>query len=97
MNMQDGQDEVGAILARIAMIAEEVNVIALEGSGGVRTCAHQMVINAEVQLRLREMLALCDAADVSRKHGSEPVPPEAHRLVANVDFALEQQVLNVPQ
>ncbi len=33
MTMQDGQDEVGAILAKIAMIAEEVNVIALKGSG----------------------------------------------------------------
>jgi len=64
MTMQDRQDEVGAVLAQIAMIAEDVNVIALEGSGA--GCAHagQMAIIAEVQLRLREMLALCDAADV---------------------------------
>ena len=63
MNMQDRQDEVAAILAQIAMIAEEVNFLALEGSGARRTYAEQTAIVAEVQLRLREMLALCDAAD----------------------------------
>ena len=31
MTKQDSQDEVGAILAQIAMIAEEVNLLALEG------------------------------------------------------------------
>jgi hypothetical protein len=62
MTMQDRQDEVGAILAQIAMIAEEVNVIALEGPGTGRTHAGQMAIVAEVQLRLRVMLAFCDEA-----------------------------------
>ena len=62
MNMQDRQDEVAAILAQIAMIAEEVNVTALAGSGARRTYAEQMAINAEVKLRLWEMLALCDEA-----------------------------------
>jgi hypothetical protein len=61
--MQDRHEEVGAILAQIAMIAEEVNVIALVGSGAGCTPAEQVAIIAEVQLRLREMLALCDAAD----------------------------------
>jgi hypothetical protein len=63
MNMQDRQHELGPILAQIAMIAEEVNVIALQGSGAGCTPAEQVAIIAEVQLRLREMLALCDAAD----------------------------------
>jgi hypothetical protein len=35
--MQDRQDEMGATLAQIAMIAEEVNLLALEGSGACRT------------------------------------------------------------
>jgi hypothetical protein len=61
MNMQDRQDEVGAILAQIAMIAEDVNVIALEGSGAGCTPAEQVAIIAEVQLWLREMLALCES------------------------------------
>jgi hypothetical protein len=63
MIMQDRQDEVGATLAQIAMIAEEVNVIALAGSGADTTHDEQLAINAEVQLRLRAMFALCNGAD----------------------------------
>jgi hypothetical protein len=59
MNMHDRQHELGPILAQIAMIAEEVNVIALQGSGACRTCAHQMAIIAEVQLRAVAMTKLC--------------------------------------
>ena len=36
------------------------------------------------------------AANVGREHRTEPVPPVPHRLVANVDVALEQQVFDVP-
>ena len=36
-------------------------------------------------------------ANLRSKHWAEPVPPEPHRLVANVDAALEQQVLDIPQ
>ena len=35
--------------------------------------------------------------DLGGEHRSEPVPPEPHRLVANLDAALMQQVLNVPK
>ena len=49
MTAQDRQDEMGAILAQIAMIAEEVNVLALEGSGACLTPAEQLAITAEVQ------------------------------------------------
>jgi hypothetical protein len=35
--------------------------------------------------------------DVAGKHRAEPVPPHPHGLVADVDAALEQQVLDVPQ
>ena len=35
-------------------------------------------------------------ANVGGEHRSEPVPPEPHRLVADVDTALRQQVLDVP-
>ena len=62
MTMQDRQDEVGATLAQIAMIAEDVNVIALAGSGASQTYDKQRAIIADVELRLREMLALCDEA-----------------------------------
>ncbi len=51
MNMQDRQDEVGAILAQIAMIAEDVNVIALEGSGA--GCTHA----GDVRQRIRHAVS----------------------------------------
>jgi len=35
--------------------------------------------------------------DLGGKHRPKPVPPEAHRLVANIDPPLEQQILNVAQ
>ena len=36
-------------------------------------------------------------ADLSGKHWAKPVPPKTHRLVANIDTALEQQVFDLPQ
>jgi hypothetical protein len=36
-------------------------------------------------------------ADFRRKHWPKPIPPKPHRFMADVDAALEQQVLNVPQ
>jgi hypothetical protein len=59
MIMQDRQDEVGATLAQIAMIAEEVNVIALAGSGAGCTHAGQMAIVAELKCMVGEMTKLC--------------------------------------
>jgi len=37
------------------------------------------------------------AADLAGEHRTEPVPPEPHRLMADVDAALGQQVFHVPQ
>ena len=37
------------------------------------------------------------AADVASEQQTEPVPPHPHRLVADVDPAFEQQVLDVPE
>jgi hypothetical protein len=59
MTTQDRHEEMGAILAQIAMIAEEVNVLALEGSSARRTHAEQLACVAEVKRQLREMLGLC--------------------------------------
>jgi hypothetical protein len=36
-------------------------------------------------------------ADLGGEHRAEPVPPQPHSLVADVDAALEQQVLDVAQ
>jgi len=35
--------------------------------------------------------------DLSRKYRTEPVPPEAHRLMTDVDAAFEQQILDLAQ
>ena len=35
--------------------------------------------------------------DLRREHRTEPIPPQPHRLVANVDAAFEQNVLNLAQ
>jgi hypothetical protein len=59
MTTQDGQDEVGAILVQIAMIAEEVNVLALEGSSARRTYDEQLACVAEAKRLAGEMLAFC--------------------------------------
>lgn len=36
-------------------------------------------------------------ADVTREQRPESVPPKPHRLVAQVNAALEQQIFHVPQ
>jgi hypothetical protein len=35
--------------------------------------------------------------DLRRKHRTEPIPPEPHRLMADVDAAFEQLILNLAQ
>ncbi len=36
-------------------------------------------------------------SDLGGKQRAEPVPPEPYRLVADIDTALEQQVLDLAQ
>ena len=36
-------------------------------------------------------------ADICGEHRAEPVPPQPHRLVADVDAALEQQIFHVAE
>jgi hypothetical protein len=35
--------------------------------------------------------------DLRGEHRTEPIPPETHRLVADIDTALEQQILDLAQ
>ncbi|KAF0231185.1 MAG: hypothetical protein FD175_1054 [Beijerinckiaceae bacterium] len=35
--------------------------------------------------------------DLSSQNGSEPVPPEPHRLVGDIDTPLVKQILDIPQ
>ena len=36
-------------------------------------------------------------ADLNREHRAEPVPPETHGIVADIDAAFEQQILDLAQ
>jgi hypothetical protein len=47
---------------------------------------------AESRMRLDPL-----TANVRREQRAKPVPPEPHRLAAQINAALERQVLNVPQ
>jgi hypothetical protein len=36
-------------------------------------------------------------SDLRGEHRTKPVPPEPNRLVADIDAALEQEILDLPQ
>jgi hypothetical protein len=36
-------------------------------------------------------------ADVGREYGAEAIPPVSHRLMADIDATLEQQILDIAQ
>jgi hypothetical protein len=69
MTTQGRQDETGAILAQIAMIAEEVNVLALEGSSARQTYDEQLACVVEVKLRVREILGLATGIQGQMEQG----------------------------
>ena len=69
MTMQDRHEEMSATLAQIAMIAEEVNVLALAGSGVGRTYDEQLACVGEVKLRVREMLGLAKGIPMPMAEG----------------------------
>ena len=60
---------MGAILAKIAMIAEELNVLALEGSSARRTYDEQLACVAKVKRRVREMLGLATGIQGQMEEG----------------------------
>ncbi len=57
------------------------------------------VASSRCQRHSRDLPKLLGAAllDLAGKERTEPVPPEANRFVADIDAALMQQVLNIPQ
>ena len=57
---------------------------------------HEHLVQMPAPLRIRPVLNT-PLPDLGGKHRTEPVPPEPHRLVADVDAALEQQILDLAQ
>ena len=57
---------------------------------------HEDLVQVPAPARIRMML---DAPfrDLRSERRSEPVPPEPHRLVSDIDAALGQQVFDLPQ
>jgi hypothetical protein len=43
------------------------------------------------------MMSNAPYSDLRCEHRAEPVPPKTHRLVADIDTALEQKVLDLAQ
>jgi len=57
---------------------------------------NQHLVNVPTPSRIRLLLNTA-FTDLGGKHRTEPVPPEPHRLVADVDTTLEQQIFDLAQ
>jgi len=96
------RDEIGdlsqanaAKQADLAATRREVELLQIERDDA-RDASHAWNIERagkEAELRRLDTLA----ANVSREHRAEPVPPETDCFVADVDATLEQQIFDVPQ
>ena len=60
----------------------------------VDTDKHLVQVPAPVRIRMASNPGL---PDLGGKHRTKPVPLEPHRFMAEVDAALEQQILDLPQ
>jgi len=57
---------------------------------------HEHLVQVPAPLRVAPVLDT-PLPDLGSEHRTEPVPPEPHRLMADVDAALEQQILDLTQ
>ncbi len=46
---------------------------------------------------MTSMLLNAPLPDLRGKHWTKPVPPEPHRLVADIDTPLKQEIFDLPQ
>ena len=58
---------------------------------------HKDFIDVPALVTVAVELLYSASTDLICKHRPEPVPPEANRLVADVDAAFEKKILDVPQ
>ena len=66
------------------------------GQGMERIDADKHLIKMPMLLRIWPIMN-APLADLSGKHWTEPVPPKTHRLMANIDPTLEQQIFDLTQ
>jgi transposase len=57
---------------------------------------HEDLVEMPSPLRMRAIMNP-SFPDLRGKNRAEPIPPETHRLVADTDATLEQQIFNLPQ
>jgi hypothetical protein len=57
---------------------------------------HENLIQMPLPIRMSAKVLNPLSSDLGGEHRAEPVPPEPHRLVANINTALMQQILDVP-
>ena len=58
---------------------------------------HKHLVEVPAPMGIRPHVINALPADLGGEHRSEAVPPEPHSLVADIDPALGQQILHVPQ
>jgi len=57
---------------------------------------HEHLVQMPAPVRIRPLMN-APFTDLCGEHRAEPVPPETHGLVADIDAALGQQVFDLPQ
>ena len=57
---------------------------------------HEGLIQMPLPIRMSAKVLNPISSDLGGEHRAEPVPPKPHRLVANINTALMQQILDVP-
>src|SRR5271156_6507577 len=58
---------------------------------------HEHLIQMPAPLRIAAHVPDASLTNLGGEHRAKPVPPEPHSLVADVDSALDQQILDVAQ
>ncbi len=57
---------------------------------------YEHLIQVPAPVRVGSMMN-APLSDLRGEHWTEPVPPETHRLMANIDATLEEQIFDLPQ
>ncbi len=57
---------------------------------------YELLVQMPLQVRMTAKVLNPFSSNLRGKHRAEPVPPKPHRLVANINTALVQQILDVP-
>ena len=58
---------------------------------------HEHRVQMPAPLGMASAMAYTPFPDLSSEHRTEAVPPEPHRLMTDVDAALVEQILHLPQ